>query len=118
MIMNQNLITDHKELMILFDHLLVNNKFPKEVRNLLIYKKALFNSNFINESKLIESIRPLLNTETLWTPQGLLLLGDYFMSKREYVKAIEFYQKIFNIKNLHSDIYNHARSQLTIIANE
>ena len=118
MIMNQNLITDHKELMILFDHLLVNNKFPKEVRNLLIYKKALFNSNFINESKLIESIRPLLNTETLWSPQSLLLLGDYFMSKREYVKAIEFYQKIFNIKNLHSDIYNHARSQLTIIANE
>ena len=102
----------------MFDHLLANNKFSKEVRDLLIYKRALFNSNFIDESKLLESIKPLINTETLWKPHGLLLLGDYFMSKGEYIKAIEFYQKIFNISNLHNDIYNHARSQLAIIAHE
>ena len=118
LIMNQNLITDYKELSDLFDHLLENNKFSREVRNLLIYKKALLNSNFVNESELLESIRPLLNTETLWKPHGLLLLGDYFVSKGEYIKAIEFYQKIFTIKNLQKDFYNHARSQLAIIANE
>tara|TARA_B100001123_G_C14988295_1_gene898525 strand:+ start:10 stop:657 length:648 start_codon:yes stop_codon:yes gene_type:complete len=118
LIINQNLITDHNELSALFDHLLANNKFSKEVRDLLIYKRALFNSNFIDESKLLESIKPLINTETLWKPHGLLLLGDYFMSKGEYIKAIEFYQKIFNISNLHNDIYNHARSQLAIIAHE
>ena len=118
LIMNQNLITDYKELSNLFDHLLENNKFPREVRNLLIYKKALLNSNFVNESELLESIRPLLNTETLWKPHGLLLLGDYFVSKGEHIKAIEFYQKIFTIKNLQKDFYNYARSQLAIIANE
>ena len=64
LIMNQNLITDYKELSALFDHLLTNNKFSKEVRNLLIYKKALLNSDFFNESELLESIRPLLDTET------------------------------------------------------
>ena len=118
LIMNQNLITDYKELSDLFDHLLTNNKFSKEVRNLLIYKKALFNSDFFNESELLESIRPLLDTETLWKPHALLLLGDYFVSKREYIKAIEFYQEIFTINNLHQDLYNHARSQLAIISNE
>ena len=118
LIMNQNLITDYKELSNLFDHLLENNKFPREVRNLLIYKKALLNSNFVNESELLESIRPLLNTETLWKPHGLLLLGDYFASKGEHIKAAEFYQKIFTIKNLQKDFYYHARSQLAIIANE
>ena len=118
LIMNQNLITDYKELSDLFDHLLTNNKFPKEVRNLLIYKKALFNSDFFNESELLESIRPLLDTETLWKPHALLLLGDYFVSKREYIKAIEFYQEIFTINNLHQDLYNHAASQLAIISNE
>ena len=117
LIMNQNLITDYKELSDLFDHLLENNKFSREVRNLLIYKKALLNSNFVDESELLESIRPLLNTETLWKPHGLLLLGDYFVSKGEYIKAIEFYQKIFTIKNLQKDFYNYARSQLAIIAN-
>ena len=118
LIMNQNLITDYKELSNLFDHLLENNKFPREVRNLLIYKKALLNSNFVNESELLESIRPLLNTESLWKPHGLLLLGDYFISKGERMKAMEFYQKIFTIKNLQKDFYYHARSQLAIIANE
>ena len=118
LIMNQNLITDYKELSDLFDHLLENNKFSREVRNLLIYKKALLNSNFVNESELLESIRPLLNTETLWKPHGLLLLGDYFASKGEHIKAAEFYQKIFTIKNLQKDFYYHARSQLAIIANE
>ena len=118
LIVNQNLITDHKELSALFDHLLANNKFTIEVRNLLIFKKALLNSNFVNESELLESLRPLLKTETLWKPHALLLLGDYFVSKGEYIKAIEFYQGIFTIKNLHRDLYNHARSQLAIISNE
>ena len=118
LIVNQNLITDHKELSTLFNHLLANNKFTIEVRNLLIFKKALLNSNFVNESELLESLRPLLKTETLWKPHALLLLGDYFVSKGEYIKAIEFYQGIFTIKNLHKDLYNHARSQLAIISNE
>ena len=118
LIMNQNLITDYRELSALFDHLLEKNKFSKEERNLLIYKKALLNSNFVNESEMLMSIKPLLNTETFWKPHGLLLLGDYFVSKEEYIKAIEFYQKIFTINNLHNDLYNHARSQLAIISNE
>ena len=118
LIMNQNLITDYRELSALFDHLLEKNKFSKEERNLLIYKKALLNSNFVNESEMLMSIKPLLNTETFWKPHGLLLLGDYFVSKGEYIKAIEFYQKIFTLNNLHNDLYNHARSQLAIISNE
>jgi len=116
--MNQNLITDYKELSDMFDYLLENNKFSKEVRNLLIYKKALLNSNFANESELLESIRPLLNTETLWKPHGLILLGDYFVSKGEHMKAKEFYQKIFTIKNLQKDFYLHASLQLAMISNE
>jgi len=118
LIMNQNLITDYRELSALFDHLLEKNKFSKEERNLLIYKKALLNSNFVDESELLKSIRPLLNTETFWKAHALLLLGDYFASKGEYIKAIEFYQKIFTISNLHNNLYNYARSQLAIISNE
>ena len=116
--MNQNLITDYKELSALFDHLLAKNKFSKEERNLLIYKKALLNSNFVDESEMLKSINPLLSTETFWKPHGLLLLGDYYVSKGEYIKAKEFYQKIFTINNLHNDLYDHARYQLAIISNE
>jgi len=118
LIMNQGLIKDYKELSVLFDHLLANNKFSKEERNLLIYKKALLSSNFVNELDMLKSIKPLLNNETFWRPHALLLLGDYFASKGEHLKAVEFYRKIFTISNLHKDLYNHARSQLAIISNE
>ena len=118
LILNHNLIVDYKEISLLFDHLLENNKFEKELRNLLIYKKALFNSNFVAESELLETIKPLLNKDTLWKAHGLKLLGDYFMSKGENIKAIEFYQQILSINNLHKDLYDQARSQLVAIAHE
>ena len=118
LILNQNLIIDYDELSILFDHLLANNKFEEELKNLLIYKKILFDSNFISESELLETVKPLLNTNTLWKPHALLLLGDYFVSKKEYLKAKEFYMQIFTINNLQKDFYDQARSQLTFIANK
>ena len=118
LILNQNLISEHQELSVLFDHLLENNKFENEVRNLLIYKKLLFNSNLTNESELLEEVKPLLNSETLWRPHALLLLGDYFVSKGEYLKAKEFYTQILSINNLQRDLYDQAISQLTLITND
>ena len=118
LILNENLITDYKELSILFDHLLANNRFEKEIKNLLIYKKALLMSNFVTESELLEGIKPLLNTETLWKPHALLLLGDYFASKQEYSKAKEFYLQILSINNLQKDLYDQARFQLSFISND
>ena len=118
LILNHNLIVDYKEISLLFDHLLENNKFEKELRNLLIYKKALFNSNFVAESELLETIKPLLNNDTLWKAHGLKLLGDYFMSKGENIKAIEFYQQILSMHNLQKDFYDHAKSQLVIATYE
>ena len=118
LILNQNLIKDYKEISALYDHLLENNNFEKELRNLLIYKKSLFSSNSVSETELLETIKPLLNTDTLWKSHALLLLGDYFMSRGENIKAIEFYQQILSIKSLHKDLYDQAKSQLVIIANE
>ena len=118
LILNQNLISDYKEISALYDHLLENNNFEKELRNLLIYKKSLFSSNSVSEAELLKTIKPLLNTDTLWKPHALLLLGDYFMSKGENIKAREFYQQILSMNNLHKDLYDQAKSQLVIINHE
>ena len=118
LILNENLITDYNELIVLFDHVLENNNFEKEIKNLLTYKKSLLISNFVTESELLEGIKPLLNTESLWKPHALLLLGDYFLSKNEHSKAKEFYTQILSINNLQKDLYNQARSQLFIIAHD
>ena len=118
LILNENLIVDQGELSNLFDHVLENNKFEKEVKNLIIFKKALFQSNFVSELELLDAVKPLISTETVWKPHALLLLGDYFASKKEYLKAKEFYVQILSLKNLHKELYNQARSQLIFITND
>ena len=118
LIINQNLINDQKELSDLFDHILENNKFEKEVKNLIIFKKALFQSDFMSEQELLEDVKPLISTETLWKPHALLLLGNYFVSKKEYLKAKEFYIQVLSLKNLHRELYERARSQLILITND
>lgn len=118
LIVNQNLITDQKKLTSLFDQVLNNSKFETELKNLIIFKKALVQSSFVSESELLKALNPLLNKETLWKAHALLLLGDYFYSKKENQKAKEFYIKLLSLQNLNNYFNNRARLQLSLIAND
>jgi len=53
-----------------------------------------------------------------WKPHVLLLVGDYFAAKQEYVKSKDFYNQILTMKNLHQDFYYKAKSRLNLISNE
>ena len=118
LILDQNLINDHNELNLLFDHLLKNNKYEKELKDLIIYKKVLFNSNFAGEFKILEDIKPLLKEDNLWKPHALMLLGDYFVSKNEHIKAREFYNKILMLTKINKSLRDRATSQLILISND
>jgi hypothetical protein len=72
----------------------------------------------VRESELLEAVNPLINTEQLWKPNDLLLLGDYFFSKKEYFKAKEFYIRVLSLKDLHKDLYKQATSQIMLIVND
>ena len=78
LMIKENLLENDQEKMELFNHILENNKFDKEVKNLIILKKVLSKENFINESELLEGLNPLLSSESLWKPHALLFIGDYF----------------------------------------
>ena len=119
MILSENLISDHEEVSKLFDHLLENNKFDKEIRNLLLYKKALYKSNYVDELKLLEEIKPLLYNEgSVWKVYALLLLGDFYYSRNEYKKARDFYVQIISMKNLQRDLYDQAKLKLVLISDD
>jgi len=118
LILDENLVDDQREISNFFDHLLANNKFEQEVKNLIIFKKILFLSNFASELEMVENVKQLINTNTLWKPHALLLLGDYFVSRKQYLKAKEFYVQVLSMKNLNMELYEHARSQLLLIKND
>ena len=118
LLLNENLIDSKSEKSELFTYILKNNNFNNEIKDLIIFKKALFESNFINESDLLISLNPLINEDSIWKPHALLLLGDYFYSKNEFNKAREFYSKILLLKNINNDFYKQSKSQLTLMAND
>jgi len=114
LILNENLLEDQKGILNLFNHILENCKFEKEISDLIIYKKALLESTFVSENELLKSLKPLTNSESLWKHHALLLLGDYYVSKKENIKAREFYSEILKIKNLHKEFYNRTQIRLEL----
>ena len=111
------MLEDQRELSNLFNHILENCKFEKEISDLIIFKKALFESAFVSEIELLQSLSSLINNESLWRQHALMLLGDYYVSKKENIKAKEFYSEILTIKNLHKEFYNRAKMRLELITN-
>lgn len=118
LIMDQNLISDTKEISNLFDHIIKNNNFKDDFKSLVIYKKSLFHSNFASELELIESTKPLLNSNSVWKPQALILLGDYFVEKKEYSKAKDFYTQLLKIEDLEKNLFEYVILRLAKIDNE
>ena len=59
-----------------------------------------------------------MSSNSIWKPHILLLLADYFFSKKEISKAKEFYIQVLSTKDLHNDLYSRARNQLMYIENE
>ena len=117
LLMKENLM-EEKQLRKLFDQVLDKESFDEEIKNLIIFKKILFESNYLNETELLEIAKPLFNSDSLWKPHALQLFGDYFVSKKEYEKAKEFYIQILSIKNLPKELYSYAQSQLALISND
>jgi len=111
-LLDNNLIEDKNEINILFDVLIENTKLEKEMKNLIIYKKALFNSNSVNEIDLIKILNPVINSESIWKSHGLYLLAEYFYSNNEKQKAKEFFLKILTLSNANNDIKLEAQKRI------
>ena len=118
LILEENLIEDKEELMKLFNLMLEDKKFEEEIKNLIIFKKAIYESDFVSENELLETLKPLINSDTIWKPHALMLLGDYFGYKKENLKAKQFYLQILSTKNLQKEFYDKASLRLSLISNE
>jgi len=103
-IIDNNIVTTQKEINELFDEILKIRKLDKEIKNLIIYKKGLFNSDFKNENDLIKILSPVLNSNSIWKSHALFLMGEYFLGKNEKQKAKEFLEKILILENSNPNI--------------
>ena len=111
-LIDNQMINSKEEANILFDQILKNTSLEKEIKNLMIYKKTLINADYQSEDKIVDSLKPLINSKSIWKPHSLLLLGDYFLAKGEKQKAKDFYYQILNSNKTNEDIFNQAQLKI------
>ncbi len=111
-IIDNKLISNQEEINKFFDILTEKISFDKEIKNLIIYKKALFNADKANEVDLLNIIKPLINSKSVWKSHALYLVAEYFYSKDQKQKSKEFFNQIISMENPNSDIRLQAEKRL------
>ena len=96
----------------MFDVLINETNLDEEIKYLVIYKKALFNSEFEEENNLIKIINPIINSESVWKSHALYLMADYFYSKKEKQKAKDFFDQILKLDKANVSIKNEAQKRI------
>ena len=109
---DNEILTENNEINKLFDQVINKTKLDKEIKNLIIYKKALFNSDFVSENELLNILNPIINSESIWKSHALYLIAEYFYSKNEKEKSKEFFKKIVGMNNSNQNIKVESQKRL------
>ena len=111
-IIDNNLTDDKDEINSFFDILIDKTSLDIEIKNLIIYKKALFNADQVNEIELLNILNPLIKSESVWKSHALYLMAEFFYSKNEIQKSKEFFNQIINLENANQEIQLEAQKRL------
>jgi predicted negative regulator of RcsB-dependent stress response len=111
-LIDNDLIEKNSEINSLFDILIEKTSLETEIKNLIIYKKALYNADFSSENDLLEILNPIINSESLWKSHALYLAAEYFYSKNEKEKAKEFFSQILDLNNANKEIKIESQKRL------
>ena len=111
-LIDNDLITSKDEINFYFDLLINEIPFEKEIKNLTIYKKGLFNSEFAEENELLKILNPIIKSESMWKPQTLYLMAEFYLSKNQKQKSKEFFNQIVEIENVSPKVKLEAQKRL------
>ena len=110
--LDNNLITSQEEINTYFDIIINEIGLDKENKNLTIFKKGLFNSEFANENELLNILNPVIKSDSIWKPHALYLMAEYYFSKNEKQKSKEFLEKLISLENINDKIKLEAQKRL------
>jgi hypothetical protein len=111
-IIDNKLISNESEINSYFDILIEKTSLDEEIKNLVIYKKALFNADQAQESGLLKILNPLINSKSVWKSHALYLMAEYFYSRDQQQKSKEFFNQIISLENSNPDIRLQAEKRL------
>jgi len=111
-IIDNQLITEKSKVNKLFDVVIEDVSLQKEIKNLIIYKKALYNADDIGENELLKILNPIINSESVWKSHALYLIAEYFFHKGEKQKSKEFFNQIISLENANQELKIESQKRL------
>ena len=111
-IIDNDLINEKNTINNLFDVIIDETSLDTEIKNLNIYKKALYNANDSSESDLLKILSPLIRSESVWKSHALYLMAEFFYAKNEMQKSKEFFNEIIILENANKEIKLEAQKRL------
>tara|TARA_Y100000590_G_scaffold6756_1_gene8740 strand:- start:1834 stop:2478 length:645 start_codon:yes stop_codon:yes gene_type:complete len=112
-IIDNKIDTSNEELNRFFDLIINETDLDEEIKNLIIYKKGLFNSDFETENNLIMILNPLISSDSVWKSHALYLIAEYFFDKNQKQKAKEFYDQILKYEKSNENIVKETQKRLS-----
>ena len=110
-IIENDLIKDKEEINNFFD-LVIKSQEEKEIENLIIYKKAMFNADIVSENELLKMLDPILKSDSIWKSHALILMADYFSNNNNFIKSKDFLEEIINSEAANNEIRIEAERRL------
>ena len=111
-LIDNELVSDKNKINSLFDILINKTSLDSEIKYLIIYKKALYNADTINEGQILEILNPIINSKSVWKSHALYLIAEYFYYKGEKQKSKEFFSQIITLENANLDILKETQKRL------
>ena len=111
-LLDNNYINSQNDINLLFDKI-ISIKQSNEKKHLIIFKKALFNLDNFTENQMLETLSPVINSDTVWKAHGLLLMAEFYLDKKEFIKSKEFFTKVGEIENLNQSIKQDVQKKLS-----
>ena len=97
-ILDNELVTEKNQINKYFDMVIEIGSLEKEIKNLNIYKKAIYNSNFANEAELVEILRPVTNSDSIWKSHSLFYLQNFSIIKKIKLSQKNFLMRLLIMK--------------------
>ena len=111
-IIDNKLVSDLTKINELFDKVIDGASLENEIKNLIIYKKALYNADNVQEGELLNILNPIIKSESVWKSHALYLIGEYFYVQNQNQKSKEFFNQIISLENSNLDIKLQAEKRL------
>ena len=111
-LIDNDLITDTNEINKYFDLIINDLNLSKDIKYLNIYKKALYNSQYISPEQLNEILKPIIEDQNIWRSHALFLLGEFYISIGKKKEAKRYYEKIIADNKSNKNIKLEAQKRI------